>query len=380
MTEHEELAEQLRREFLRQAPQFDLHSSLPTAVSTLVRRRQRRRVMVAVGAVAVVVAAVAIPLSSLRSEPLGHGIIPATTPTSPVPTTTPPAATIAPLSCGTVDLRNSPPGTSVTTTTLGSVTATLTGTTASGIGGQPGLSVAELSVSLADGGHFSEPVSPPAQAPMVFPVSIAPVPSDPTTTPLVPAAAGLCLARFAGEALPTVLLGLFTGGAHCCFVTRAIGLSSSGFAPPVDDALGNPHASLSPDGAHALLVTADNSFAYAFSSYAASGMPVKVLTFSAGNFVDVTTQHPDLVTRDAARWWTAFNGPPGNGLGVLAPWVADECRLGQSASAWTTVDQLQAEGRLSGPAAWPQGAAYVQALKAFLAHHGYCQSPGAGPG
>jgi hypothetical protein len=379
MPEHDELAEQLRRELLRQAPDFDLHSTLPTAVSAVVRRRQRRRVIVAVAAAAVVVAAVAIPLSALRSQPLGHGITPATTPTSPVHTTTPPAA-IAPLSCGTVDLRNSPPGTSVTTTTLGSVTATLTGTTASGIGGQPGLSVAELSVSLAHGGHFSEPVTPPAQAPMVFPVSIAPVPPDSTTTPLVPVAAALCLARFPGEALPTVLLGLFTGGAHCCFVTRAIGLSSSGFAPPVDDALGNPSAFLSPDGEHALLVTADNSFAYAFSSYAASGMPVKVLQFSGGTFVDVTKQHPDLVTRDASRWWTAFNGAPGNGLGVLAPWVADECRLGRSASAWTTVDQLQAEGRLSGPPAWAQGAAYVHALEAFTAQHGYCPTHGATPG
>ena len=379
MTEHDELADQLRREFLRQAPPFDLHSSLPTAVSALVRRRQRRRVIVAVAAAAVVVAAVAIPLSALRSEPLGHRITPATTPTSPVPTTTPGVGVTASLSCGSVDLRDNPPGTSVTTTTLGSVTATLSGTTAAGIGGQPGLTVAALSVSLPGGGHFSEPVSPPAQATMVFPVSIAPVSADATATVPTPSPGALCLANFPGEARPTVLLGLFTGGAHCCFVTRAIALSSSGLAPPVDEALGNPDASLSPDGRHAVLVTADNSFAYAFSSYAASGMPVEVLTFSGGRFVDVTAQHPDLVTRDAARWWTTFNGAPGNGLGVLAPWVADECTLGRVAYAWTTVDQLQAQGRLSGPASWPQGAAYVHALNAFLAQHGYCHSPGAGP-
>jgi hypothetical protein len=215
---------------------------------------------------------------------------------------------------------------------------------------------------------------------MVFPVSIAPVSAGATATVPMPYPGALCLASSPGEALPTVLLGLFTGGAHCCFVTRAIALSSAGMAPPVDEASGNPNASLSPDGQHAVLVTADNSFAYAFSSYAASGMPVKVLTFSGGKFVDVTTQHLDLVTRDAARWWTTFNGAPGNGLGVLAPWVADECTLGRVASAWTTVRQLQAQGRLSGPAAWPQGAAYVQALKAFLAQHGYCQNPGGGPG
>jgi hypothetical protein len=379
MPDHDELAEQLRQEFLRQAPDFDLHSSLPNTVSALVRRRQRRRVVLAIAGAAVVVAAVAVPLSALRSEPLGHRITPATSPT-PRPTPTIPPAVASPLSCGIVDLRNTPPGTSVTTTSLGSVTATLSGTTVAGIGGQPGLKDAELSVSRADGGHFSESVSPPATATLVFPVSIAPVPTDATTTPQTGYPGAVCLARFPGEALPTVLLGLFTGGAHCCFVTRAIALSSSGLAPAVDEALGNPHASLSPDGEHAVLVTADNAFAYAFSSYAASGLPVKVLQFRGGMFIDVTRQHPDLVAHDAARWWTAFNSNPGNGLGVLAPWVADECSIGQSVNAWKTVDQLQAQGRLSGPSAWLQGAAYVQALKAFLPQHGYCDGSGAVPG
>ena len=78
--------------------------------------------------------------------------------------------------------------------------------------------------------------------------------------------------------------------------------------------------------------------------------------------------------RTSSTWWTAFNSNPGLGLGVLAAWVADQCNLGQGTAAWTTVDQLQAQGRLSGPAGWPQGAAYVQALKSFLAQHGYCPS------
>lgn len=63
---------------------------------------------------------------------------------------------------------------------------------------------------------------------------------------------------------------------------------------------------------------------------------------------------------------------PAIGLGILAPWVADECVLGQESSAWAVVNGLQAQHRLGGDAGWPSGAAYVSALRAFLTQHGYC--------
>ena len=68
MPERDVLEDHLRREFLRQAPRFDLGASLPTRVSALVRRRQRRRMIVPVAALVAVLAAVAIPLASLRSS------------------------------------------------------------------------------------------------------------------------------------------------------------------------------------------------------------------------------------------------------------------------------------------------------------------------
>ena len=126
-------------------------------------------------------------------------------------------------------------------------------------------------------------------------------------------------------------------------------------------------------GNDAVIVTADNAFAYKFASYAESAMPIKVLQFTAGRFVDVTRQDLGLVSADASNWWKAFNtNAPGTGLGQLAAWVADECVLGQSTNAWSTVDQFETNGRLTGPAGWPEGAAYVQTLKTFLATQGYC--------
>src|ERR1700676_2828978 len=82
MPERDVLEEQLRQEFRRQAPDFDLRASLPSKVSALVRRRQRLRLIILVAAVAAVVVAVAIPLASLRSSPVQRPINPATGSTS----------------------------------------------------------------------------------------------------------------------------------------------------------------------------------------------------------------------------------------------------------------------------------------------------------
>ena len=348
-------------------------------------------VALVVGAAAIVVAAVAVPLSSLRSEPLGRKIVPATTPTTatiptpstPTSTTTPMVASV-PFACDALDLWTTPTATPVSTSvTLGLVSATLTGVKVTTPGDDPALTnpVLVVSQSVLSGPAVTQPfprgfgfrmaVTPPAQADAVIPWSIGPAPAQGSTSP--PNSDALCLADFPGFSLPTVLLGLDTGGAHCCSVVRAITLSTTGQGHVVDDDVGNPAASLAADGHSAVIVTADNAFAYAFGSYAASGLPLKVLQFGpAGVFTDVTRQHFDLVSNDAAMWWTTFNADPGNGLGVLAPWVADECVVGQATSAWSTVGQLQAQGRLSGPVGWPTGAAYVSALKAFLAQHGYC--------
>jgi hypothetical protein len=224
-----------------------------------------------------------------------------------------------------------------------------------------------------DGRRFSERVAPPAQAQgRVIPWAIAPLPARGATTPQMPNSDSLCLASFGGGGLPTVMLGLFTGGAHCCTLMRAIALTPAGPARAVDDDLGNAVSSLSRDDGHAVIVTADNAFAYAFTDFADSGMPVRVLQFSSGRFVGVTNRYLALVAKDAAMWWRNFNSDRTNGLGLLAAWVADECVLGRGQDAWATVAHLEAEGRLVAPANWPHGNTYVRELKSFLQKHGYC--------
>ncbi|HEU5001847.1 MAG TPA: hypothetical protein VFW71_03585 [Actinomycetota bacterium] len=289
------------------------------------------------------------------------------------------------VACGTLALQPwgpaVPSGTAVSTSvTLAGVKATLSGLAVAAAGGTA-LGQGQLTVSGLTASPARQAVAPPVypgfSPPSGMPVIPWPIGAQTSSSAGQP----LCLARFGTDALPTVLLGLDTGGAHCCGLVRAYPLGPSGIGAPVDKDLGNPGATVQASGDHALVVTADNAFAYQFSSFGGSGMPVTVWEFTRGAFADTTRQHLDLVQTDATTWWEDVTDPgpglrPGVGLGILAAWVADECILGQGTHAWATVNGLQVLHRLGGNAAdlpaLPSGAAYVSALHGFLTQHGYC--------
>jgi hypothetical protein len=296
-------------------------------------------------------------------------------------------------SCGGFDSWSSTAaGTHVSTTAVfGSTTATLEGTTTD-VTFARGLASATLVIRNGDVTVRSGSVGPPAG--LENPAAATPpggsadpasaiVPDNIVRGPegLPQAVFPLCIARFPGSDDPVVLLGLFTGGAHCCTVLRAYPVTGSGAGSEWDQQIGNPGVNVRPDphGLGAVVVTADDAFNYQFAPYAFSGVPVKVLTFEklGVRFVDVTRTYPDLVRSDAAQWWESFSGNPSQGLGTLAAWVADQCLLDNGTEAWATIDRLLAEGQLAGPpdngGDWPTGAAYVAALHAFLPAHGYCR-------
>jgi hypothetical protein len=244
----------------------------------------------------------------------------------------------------------------------------------------PTLSSPHLTISDGKAILLSSTVAPPATDSVAQGAGIIPwgIGGQVTgTTDQSPGSGSLCVVRFRGEPRPTVLLGLWLGEAHCCTVVRAYPPSEAGVSAPVDDDLGNGGASLAVAGNDAVLVTADNAFAYAFSSYAGSGMPVLVLEVHRGSFVNVTRDHLDLVRHDADQWWQLIPGGQGAnpyGPGVIAPWVADECLLGNESQAWSSLNGWLTAGKLAvgQPPQWPIGTAYVAALRTFLKHHGYC--------
>jgi subtilisin-like proprotein convertase family protein len=181
-----------------------------------------------------------------------------------------------------------------------------------------------------------------------------------------------------GDGEPEVLVDLYTGGAHCCFysvVFRWDGQRYRG-APILWGDPGYDLRDLNHDG-RPELVTEDDRFAYAFTYYAASVLPMRVLHYDRGRFVDATGEFPALVRAEAATLRAEYlktRGPDADVRGILAAYLADEYRLGRAAEGWQLVQEAYRRGDVSAPrvdTTWPAGQKYLSALRRFLAQSGY---------
>ena len=179
---------------------------------------------------------------------------------------------------------------------------------------------------------------------------------------------------------PDVLLDLYSGGAHCCWIEQVFSFdpgtmtyaeTQHDFGDPGEEVVDLGH-----NGNYEFL-TADDSFAYEFTDFAASGLPIQILTFSDRRFVNVTRQYPKLIARDAARWRKAFNGMAkqhySDSVGVVAAWAADEELLGHVKLVNTFLANQLKAGRLNSALSpeEPSGAKFVAKLRKFLRNHGY---------
>jgi hypothetical protein len=120
-------------------------------------------------------------------------------------------------------------------------------------------------------------------------------------------------------------------------------------------------------------VTADDRFAYAFGSYAESGLPLLVLSYRGGAFENVTKAVPAQVRRDARKWKKIYERVKRGrfSLGVLAAWTADQYTLGHRRSANRFLARELRAGRLRGTPGEARRGAYVRLLKKRLARWGY---------
>ncbi len=141
---------------------------------------------------------------------------------------------------------------------------------------------------------------------------------------------------------PEILIDYFSGGAHCCIYTliyrynadretyNAINFSTRDIGYRLED--------LNRDGIPEF-VTADAGFAYAFSSFAGSGFPLKIWNYKRGQMIDVTKQYPKRVRNSAYRYWTNVQtilreGQDREVKGQLAAYLADKYTLGESEDGW----------------------------------------------
>ena len=184
-----------------------------------------------------------------------------------------------------------------------------------------------------------------------------------------------------GDPQPEVLVGLYTGGAHCCFATEIVIFASGAWRTIHHDWGDLGYRGQWHEGRY-WFITGDDRFAYAFTDFADSAFPMAVWTIDgAGHLVNATRQRPDLVAANAATLWKGYlqdkTTKKTDVRGVLAAWCADEYLLGAASSCDSTLQAALKAGllrigvHLAGFG--PTDAAYVKALKRELAAWGYAR-------
>ena len=150
------------------------------------------------------------------------------------------------------------------------------------------------------------------------------------------------IARLTKDGEPQIIVTQFSGGAHCCtstwIMSRASGAAS--WAMIEGDTLdgdGYWVEDLEGDGALELM-SVDNSFLYAFDSYAGSFAPITISRLEGGKIEDVTDQpqfKPRLAQDLAGIEFQAKSNPDlWRSNGFLVGWLASKMRLGQGDEAW----------------------------------------------
>ena len=172
------------------------------------------------------------------------------------------------------------------------------------------------------------------------------------------------------------VVDLYTGGAHCCFESLIVLGDGAQSGRLLFHDWGDPGYRGQRSAGTYDFVSADDRFAYAFTSFAGSGLPTQVWAINpVGHFVDVTSTRLDLVRADAKQYWHAYVSQRGKRdvdlRGVVAAWCADEYRLGLAKACNAELASALPKGYLNGPTGWPANAAFVSSLKKSLAKWGY---------
>jgi hypothetical protein len=187
----------------------------------------------------------------------------------------------------------------------------------------------------------------------------------------------LAVADLEGGGEPDVVLHLYTGGAHCCTIVQVLHFDPATMTYALTERdFGDPGARIAAlSGAGPLYFqTADDRFGYEFAPFAYSGLPLLILAFREGRFVDVTRGFPEALRKDAARWLRAFRASRDEGLGngAIAAWAADEELLEHGALVRATLSREARFGHLRSRERYgPSGKTFAAALMRFLHRTGY---------
>lgn len=178
-------------------------------------------------------------------------------------------------------------------------------------------------------------------------------------------------------AVPDVVIGLYSGGAHCCFIDQVYRLN-----PKTNQFVKIEH-DFADSGAQILDLNGHNSYEFlsadarisnaGFTDFADSPAPLQIFSVQNNAFRDITRTYPARLKADAARWMKAFHHHYGNGRGLIAAWAADEDRLGHPGLVKSQLAGALKAGHLRVPANFggPSPAKFITQLQALLHRLGY---------
>ena len=172
----------------------------------------------------------------------------------------------------------------------------------------------------------------------------------------------------------SVVLDLYTGGAHCCEQTFIALVGTRIRWIPHDWKDPGYHGERI--GGRYYFVSGDDRFDYAFTSYAFSWAPAQVWSIRSGRLTDITRSVPSVVGADAKNAWRQYLGRWGRrdrqtrGVGALAGWCADEYLLGRGATCQRVIGRALSRGYLD-PTFGLRGRAFVRALDRDLERWDY---------
>lgn len=182
---------------------------------------------------------------------------------------------------------------------------------------------------------------------------------------------------------PYIIFQTYSGGAHCCTSFYIYTWLDGQFVETsIEDLNGGGGIFQDLKGNNSLqFVTNDNSFLYAFSSYAGSYPPSLIYDLKKGQLIENTRNYPDYLRETANNMLSAFKEGKENGYeinGVLAGYVAQKILLNEYEEAWQFMlenyDRTENNGLAIYDANYNQIGKYPDfptALKAFLQERGY---------
>lgn len=140
---------------------------------------------------------------------------------------------------------------------------------------------------------------------------------------------------------PQIVVATYTGGAHCCWVTKIGTRDATGSWQVVDaetlDGEGYRFERLG-EGPAVQLINYDNRFLYAFDCYNCSYEPLRITRLVDGKLEEATHDpafrffHERHVLR--LEWWATTEPWRWRTNGFLAGWVASKAIIGERDRAW----------------------------------------------